>query len=321
MVRQDGRPADRPEPALRHPPRARPLRRAAGRRGRAGRGAAPRPERGGHARHGPRRAHPADRPLLGPRRRRAGRLPRRAGQRSSAPTRSSPRSCPFTDAKLERDYLFCQGAVVLHPGRRRRRHRPRQRGRARLPQARPDLRGIRLARPPTRERSPRSSVVPASSSRARRGAALGHHRPLNERFGTNFDPEDRYFYDAIADKLAGRPDMQQAAAANSPENFKLVLEKEFLSRRRRPARRRPRTWRSSTSTTPRCRAWCSRLTSRSSRARPRSPTRSTAPSANSSAPTASRPPSSTRRRCAPTPTTARCSSRSRPRRSRRSPRS
>jgi type I restriction enzyme R subunit len=52
---------------------------------------------------------------------------------------------------------------------------------------------------------------------------------LNERFGTNFDPEDRYFYDAIAEKLAGRPDMQQAAAANSPENFKLVLEKEFLS--------------------------------------------------------------------------------------------
>jgi type I restriction enzyme R subunit len=51
---------------------------------------------------------------------------------------------------------------------------------------------------------------------------------INERFGTTFAPEDRLFYDAVAEKLAGREDMQQAAAANSPENFKLLLQKEFL---------------------------------------------------------------------------------------------
>ena len=50
---------------------------------------------------------------------------------------------------------------------------------------------------------------------------------INERFGTNFDPTDRLFFDAIADKLVRRPDIQQQAAANSPENFALVLAKEF----------------------------------------------------------------------------------------------
>ena len=52
---------------------------------------------------------------------------------------------------------------------------------------------------------------------------------LNERFGTNFAPENRIFYDAVFDKLTRRPDIQQAAAANTPENFKLVLKKEAMS--------------------------------------------------------------------------------------------
>lgn len=50
---------------------------------------------------------------------------------------------------------------------------------------------------------------------------------LNERFGTDFAPEDRVFYDAIAEKLAQRTDIQQAAAANTPENFGLILAKEL----------------------------------------------------------------------------------------------
>lgn len=52
---------------------------------------------------------------------------------------------------------------------------------------------------------------------------------INDRFGTNFDPADRVFYDAIADKLIKRPDVQQAAAANTTDNFGLYLEKEFQS--------------------------------------------------------------------------------------------
>jgi len=50
---------------------------------------------------------------------------------------------------------------------------------------------------------------------------------LNERFGTTFAVEDRVFYDAIAEKLTQRSDIQQAAAVNSPENFGLILAKEF----------------------------------------------------------------------------------------------
>ena len=51
---------------------------------------------------------------------------------------------------------------------------------------------------------------------------------LNERFGTEWAPEDRLFYDAVAEKLANRPDMQQKAAANDEENFGLVLGDEFM---------------------------------------------------------------------------------------------
>lgn len=50
---------------------------------------------------------------------------------------------------------------------------------------------------------------------------------MNERFGTTFDPADRLFFDAVAAKLAGRADIQQQAAANSPDNFALVIGKEF----------------------------------------------------------------------------------------------
>ncbi len=52
---------------------------------------------------------------------------------------------------------------------------------------------------------------------------------VNERFGTNFDPTDRVFFDAIAEKLVKRIDVQQSAAANSRANFGLALKKEFLS--------------------------------------------------------------------------------------------
>jgi type I restriction enzyme, R subunit len=51
---------------------------------------------------------------------------------------------------------------------------------------------------------------------------------LNERFGTDWAPEDRLFYDAVAEKLAKRPDMPQKAAANDEENFGLVLGGEFM---------------------------------------------------------------------------------------------
>ncbi|MDP4013427.1 MAG: DEAD/DEAH box helicase family protein, partial [Candidatus Nanopelagicales bacterium] len=52
------------------------------------------------------------------------------------------------------------------------------------------------------------------------------HR-LNERFGTAFDPADRVFFDAIAEKLVRRPDIQRSAAANTKANFGLDLDKAF----------------------------------------------------------------------------------------------
>ncbi len=41
-------------------------------------------------------------------------------------------------------------------------------------------------------------------------------------------PRALNFYDAVAEKLAKRPDMQQNAAANDEGNFGLVLGDEFM---------------------------------------------------------------------------------------------
>jgi type I restriction enzyme R subunit len=74
---------------------------------------------------------------------------------------------------------------------------------------------------------------------------------LNERFGTDWAPEDRLFYDAVAEKLANPPDMQQKAAANDEENFGLVFGKEFMQGVVDQLTS-PRTSRSSSSTTRAC---------------------------------------------------------------------
>ena len=53
---------------------------------------------------------------------------------------------------------------------------------------------------------------------------------LNQRFGTSWLPQDVVaFFGTITDKLAERADVQQAAAANSPENFNLVAEGQVQS--------------------------------------------------------------------------------------------
>jgi type I restriction enzyme, R subunit len=50
---------------------------------------------------------------------------------------------------------------------------------------------------------------------------------LNERFGTNWSDRDRVYLDVIADRLTSQPEIQQAAAVNTPENFKIVLARAF----------------------------------------------------------------------------------------------
>lgn len=52
---------------------------------------------------------------------------------------------------------------------------------------------------------------------------------LNERFGTDWAPEDRVFYDVVARKLTEQQDIQRAAAVNSEENFGVILRKAFTA--------------------------------------------------------------------------------------------
>ena len=48
---------------------------------------------------------------------------------------------------------------------------------------------------------------------------------LNDRFGTDFTRADQLFFDSVAEAAADDACLQQAARANTPENFGLALSK------------------------------------------------------------------------------------------------
>jgi type I restriction enzyme R subunit len=131
----------------------------------------------------------------------------------------------FTDAKLERDYLYCKAlAALIKEGGTEAVH--------------PDVELTHLKVEQTFEGSVTLTETQGEVTTIFGGGKLhdAEDEPLsqiiarlNERFGTDFDPEDRVFYDAVFDKLTKRADIQQAAAVNTPENFKLVLEKEAMA--------------------------------------------------------------------------------------------
>ena len=129
----------------------------------------------------------------------------------------------FTDTKLERDYRYCKalaalirtdGSVAVHP----------------------DVELTHLKLEQTFEGSVTLELTDGEVRGPENGGKLHEldAEPLsviiahlNERFGTNWSPEDRLFFDAIAEKLIKRPEIQQQASANSPENFGLILTKEL----------------------------------------------------------------------------------------------
>lgn len=129
----------------------------------------------------------------------------------------------FTDVKLERDFLFCralsaflkgEGSEVVHPEVELTHLRMEQtfEGSVALTETLGEVTtifGSEGRRIP--ETEPLSQII----------------QRLNERFGTDFAPEDRVFYDTIAGKLTQRRDIRRAATANSAENFRLILDKEF----------------------------------------------------------------------------------------------
>ena len=132
----------------------------------------------------------------------------------------------FTDTKLERDYLFCKALASFV--------KPEASGVMDLG-AEVELTALRMEKTFEGELS-------LTANEGEQTTLWGGGRQmqleleplsliiaqLNERFGMGLEPEDRYFYDTVAEKLARRPDMQQKAAANDEENFGLVLGGEFM---------------------------------------------------------------------------------------------
>jgi type I restriction enzyme R subunit len=132
----------------------------------------------------------------------------------------------FTDAKLERDYLFCKALASF---------------------VKPDAStgmdvGSQVELTALRMEKTFEGELSLTAKEGEQTTLWGGGRQmqldleplsliiaqLNARFGTDWAPEDRLFYDAVAEKLANRPDMQQKAAANDEENFGLVLGDEFM---------------------------------------------------------------------------------------------
>jgi type I restriction enzyme R subunit len=133
----------------------------------------------------------------------------------------------FTDVGLERDYLFCKGLAAFI--------RSAAGGGLDLGSA------VELTHLRTEQTFAGSLALDAEQGEVTTifSGVGAQHQPdteplskiiatLNARFGTSWTPEDRVFLDVIADKLTARPEIQQAAAVNTAENFKLVLAKAFV---------------------------------------------------------------------------------------------
>lgn len=133
---------------------------------------------------------------------------------------------PFGDAKLERDYVFCRALAqfIRAPSEP-------------LPILDDEVDLTHLA---TRFIASGSISLPDDEGElAGPGEMFG--RPgvpeaellseiiqrLNDRYGTNFDPADRVFFDGLVEKMADKPEVQQAAAANSAENFRIAMKGNF----------------------------------------------------------------------------------------------
>ncbi len=134
---------------------------------------------------------------------------------------------PFSDIKLEQDYLFCK---TLAPFIRK----PNEPA--------PEIDGkVNLTHLATRLIDDEVSISLPDDKGELDGPAEMFGRPgvpdaetlseiiklLNERYGTNFDPSDRLFFDGLVEKMADKPEVQQAALANDEANFSLAMRDEF----------------------------------------------------------------------------------------------
>ena len=207
VLRRDRRPAVRPEPALRHPPRPRRVRRAAHRRGRARSRACCSPSRPSTTAACTPRSAPAidrfddlDDDEQDRFRDALGRFVRTYSFLSQIVT--------FTDTDLERDYLFCKALAAFVKAD---------------PAARPSTSAAPSSSPTCATRSSsrarsRSTPTTARSSTIYSGTGRTNEpepeplstiiERLNARYGTDWTDADRLVFDAAVEDLVADEDMQ-----------------------------------------------------------------------------------------------------------------
>ena len=132
----------------------------------------------------------------------------------------------FTDAKLEADYLFCKAlAAFIRPA-----------GAAGLDLGREvELTYLRTEQTFAGTLALQAEHGEVSTIFSGTGKQVQvEEEPLsqiiaklNQRFSTEWTPADRVHLDTIFNNIAERPEVQRAAAVNTPENFKLYITKLF----------------------------------------------------------------------------------------------
>ena len=135
---------------------------------------------------------------------------------------------PFTDRALERDYLYARALASRLPDQAGRAARPRQRGRADAPEARADVRGLGVAR--DRRRRGRRDLLRqrAGSTRAEQARLSQIVDVINERFGLDLDDTDQLLFDQFEESWAADATLVARARTNDYDNFLLVFDQTFV---------------------------------------------------------------------------------------------
>ena len=230
VLRRDRRPADRPEPALRHPPRPRRVRRPAPRRDRRTSSPScwPTRTRSTTAASTP-RSPPPSTGSTRPRRRRAGPVPSTPSTASCAPTASCPRSCRSATPTWNATTCSAgRSAAFIQRDPAARRSTSARTSNSPTSACEKQFEGVGLPRPTTAARSVTIWGGRARGNEPEPETLSTIIERFNERYGTDWTDADRLFPDAIAEDLVNDDGSSSRPARNNLDTFKVGFDQTYI---------------------------------------------------------------------------------------------